>query len=80
MNYRAIERNFLYGAIPWALSRLVPVAIALMFGANVVKPVVHYLNTDLKWLGDGLTTAGAVLPAVGFAILLRYLPLKRHFP
>ena len=80
MNYRAIERNFLYGAIPWALSRLVPVAIALMFGANVVKPVVHYLNTDLKWLGDGLTTAGAVLPGVGFAILLRYLPLKKHFP
>ena len=24
--------------------------------------------------------AGAVLPAVGFAILLRYLPVKKHFP
>ncbi len=23
---------------------------------------------------------GAVLPAVGFAILLRYLPVKKHFP
>lgn len=80
MNYKAIERNFLFGIIPWALSRMIPVALALAFGAHVVRPVVHYLNTDLKWLGDGLTTAGAVLPAVGFAILLRYLPVKKHFP
>ena len=34
----------------------------------------------MKWLGDGLSVAGAVLPAVGFAILLRYLPVKKHFP
>lgn len=80
MNYKAIERNFLFGIIPWSLSRMVPVALALAFGAHVVRPVVNYLNTDLKWLGDGLTTAGAVLPAVGFAILLRYLPVKKHFP
>ena len=38
------------------------------------------MNGDLKWLGDGLSVAGAVLPAVGFAILLRYLPVKKHFP
>lgn len=80
MNYKAIERNFLFGIIPWSLSRMIPVALALAFGAHVVRPVVNYLNTDLKWLGDGLTTAGAVLPAVGFAILLRYLPVKKHFP
>ena len=80
MNYKAIERNFLFGIIQWSLSRMIPVALALAFGAHVVRPVVNYLNTDLKWLGDGLTTAGAVLPAVGFAILLRYLPVKKHFP
>ena len=27
-NYKGIERNFLYGAIPWALSRAIPVFIA----------------------------------------------------
>lgn len=48
----------------------------IVFGGGVVKNIVNYLNGDLKWLGDGLTVAGAVLPAVGFAILLRYLPLK----
>lgn len=80
MDYKGIERNFLYGAIPWALSRAIPVFLALVFGGGVVKNIVDYLNGDLKWLGDGLTVAGAVLPAVGFAILLRYLPLKKHYP
>lgn len=80
MDYKGIERNFLYGAISWSLSRAVPVLLALVFGGSVVKNIVNYLNGDLKWLGDGLTVAGAVLPAVGFAILLRYLPLKKHYP
>lgn len=80
MDYKGIERNFLYGAIPWALSRAIPVFLALVFGGSVVRRIVDYLNGDLKWLGDGLTVAGAVLPAVGFAILLRYLPLKKHYP
>ncbi|GGI42597.1 PTS mannose/fructose/sorbose/N-acetylgalactosamine transporter subunit IIC [Mammaliicoccus stepanovicii] len=79
MNYKAIERYYVAGIIPWALSRMIPVFLALAFGGSVVKSVVHFLNTDLKWLGDGLTTAGAVLPAVGFAILLRYLPIKKHY-
>ncbi|MGM0125135.1 PTS system IIC component [Enterococcus sp. AZ194] len=79
MNYKAIERNFLFGALPWALSRMIPVFLALAFGGDLVQKVVTYLNGDLKWLGDGLSVAGAVLPAVGFAILLHYLPVKKHF-
>lgn len=78
MDYKGIERNFLLGALPWALSRALPVFFALSFGGGFVDHVVGYLNTDLKWLGDGLSVAGAVLPAVGFAILLRYLPVKKH--
>ncbi|MBO1305260.1 PTS sugar transporter subunit IIC [Enterococcus sp. 669A] len=80
MNYKGIERNFLMGALPWSLSRMTPVFLALAFGGGLVEKVVGYLNGDLKWLGDGLSVAGAVLPAVGFAILLRYLPVKKHFP
>ncbi len=79
-DYKAIERNFLMGAGPWALSRAIPVFLALAFGGNLVKTVVDWLNTDVKWLADGLSVAGAALPAVGFAILLRYLPVKQHFP
>lgn len=80
MDYAGIERNFLYGTIPWILSRAIPIFLALTFGGELVQTIVTYLNGDLKWLGDGLAVAGAVLPAVGFAILLRYLPIKKHFP
>ena len=50
-----------------------------MLFRSVVKEIVKVLNGPLLWLGNGLTVAGAVLPAVGFAILLHYLPVKKHF-
>lgn len=76
--YKAIERDFLLGAVPWALSRAIPVFLALAFGGTLVSQVVEILNGPWKWLGDGLAVAGAVLPAVGLAILLRYLPAKKN--
>ena len=78
INYKAVERNVLYGAIPWSLSRAVPVFIALAFGRGLVQTIANALNGDLLWLGNGLAVAGATLPAVGFAVLLRYLPVKKH--
>ncbi|MBA1392823.1 PTS sugar transporter subunit IIC [Lactobacillus sp. XV13L] len=78
INYKAVERNVLYGALPWSLSRAIPVFIALAFGQGLVQTIANALNGDLMWLGNGLTVAGATLPAVGFAILLRYLPVKKH--
>ena len=44
----------------------------------VVEAITAALNGDFAWLGAGLTVAGGALPAVGFAILLRYLPVKKH--
>lgn len=79
-DYKGIERNFLFGAIPWSVSRMIPVFLALAFGGGLVQKLVDVLNGPLQWLGDGLSVAGAVLPAVGFAILLRYLPVKKHLP
>lgn len=78
-DYAGIQRNFLYGAIPWALSRALPVGLALAFGQGVVQTLMDVLNGPLAWLGTGLGVAGAVLPAVGFAILLRYLPVKQFW-
>ncbi|WP_439001775.1 PTS mannose/fructose/sorbose/N-acetylgalactosamine transporter subunit IIC [Pediococcus damnosus] len=79
-NYKGIERNYLYGVLPWTLSRGIPVFLALAFGGPFVRTAVSYMNENLAWLSNGLATAGALLPAVGFAILLRYLPVKKHFP
>lgn len=77
-NYKGIERNYLLGALPWALSRAIPVFLALAFGRGLVQAIANALNGSWAWLGNGLSLAGAMLPAVGFAILLRYLPVKKH--
>ncbi|VDY69475.1 PTS system transporter subunit IIC [Streptococcus sanguinis] len=73
----AIERNYLLGALPWALSRALPVFLALAFGGTFVQAIVDGV-AGVKWLAAGLTLAGRMLPGLGFAILLRYLPVKRN--
>ena len=45
---KEFERNYLLGAIPWALSRALPVFFALAFGGEFVQHVVDFLlqNTN----------------------------------
>lgn len=76
-DYKGIERNYLLGAIPWALSRALPVFFALRFGGEFVQGVVNVVK-EYQWIADGLTLAGRMLPGLGFAILLRYLPVRRN--
>ncbi|MCC3173617.1 PTS mannose/fructose/sorbose/N-acetylgalactosamine transporter subunit IIC [Streptococcus sanguinis] len=76
-DYKGIERNYLLGALPWALSRALPVFLALAYGGTFVQAIVDGV-AGVKWLAAGLTLAGRMLPGLGFAILLRYLPVKRN--
>lgn len=78
-DYKAIERNYLLGALPWALSRALPVFLALVFGGGLVEALVTAIELpQYKWIAAGLTLAARMLPGLGFAILLHYLPLKRN--
>ena len=56
---------------------MLPVFVGLFFGSAVVKAINAWIPT---WLMTGLKTAGIILPAMGIAILMRYLPIKRYFP
>ncbi|HEL0584115.1 TPA: PTS mannose/fructose/sorbose/N-acetylgalactosamine transporter subunit IIC [Streptococcus equi subsp. zooepidemicus] len=76
-NYRGIERDYLMGAVPWALSRALPVFLAVSLGGGAVDTVVKFID-HYEWLANGLTLAGKMLPGFGFAILLHYLPVKRN--
>lgn len=76
-DYAGIERNYLLGALPWALSRALPVFLALAFGAGLVENLNAAIDS-VPWVANGLTLAGKMLPALGFAILLHYLPVKRN--
>lgn len=74
-NIRGIERMNLLGALPWGLSRAIPVFIALIFGSDIVQSL---LKVFPNWLMGGLKVSGGILPALGIAILLRYLPTKKY--
>ena len=75
MDFKAIGRNTWLGSLSWGLSRALPVFLMLIFGQNLVNLIVDYMP---EWLMGGLTVAGGLLPAVGIAILLRYLPVKSY--
>lgn len=74
----AVRKNFL-GIITWSLSRALPIFIALMLGNAYVESIMTWIAENIQWLLDGLAVAGGLLPVVGIAILLKYLPLKQYF-
>lgn len=76
-DYRGVERANLLGILPWTLSRVIPVALGLFFGEAVVTSINAIIPV---WFMTGLKTAGAILPAMGMAILMRYLPIKKYYP
>ncbi|ESV55096.1 PTS sorbose transporter subunit IIC [Streptococcus agalactiae LMG 14747] len=71
-----INREAWFCLIPIALSRAIPVSISLIFGNEVIQAILGYAP---DWLMTGLRVAGSVLPVVGIAILLRYLPVQKFF-
>lgn len=75
-DYKKVELGNLLGTIPWCLSRALAIFLALFFGADLVNSL---LAASPTWLLNGLKVAGGLLPAVGIAILLRYLPLNKFY-
>lgn len=72
-DFKKIHLMNTLGVIPWGLSRGLPVLIFLIFGGGLADTI---MNTIPAKLITGFSVAGGVLPAVGFAILMRYLPVK----
>ena len=74
-DYKLMEKMNLLGLLPWALSRAVPVVLGLSLGTAFVQGIVD--NMPL-WLMGGLKTAGQIVPALGIAIILKYLSIKKY--
>ncbi len=53
---------------------VVPSFIAMLFGELVINNIIKFIP---QWIMTGMNCAGHVLPALGVAILLRYLPIKQ---
>lgn len=75
MDFKGIGKNTWLGVLPWGLSRGLPIFLMLIFGQKLVNMIVDHMPA---WLTGGLSVAGGLLPAVGIAILLRYLPVKNY--
>ncbi|HEX3783056.1 MAG TPA: PTS sugar transporter subunit IIC [Pseudonocardiaceae bacterium] len=63
--------------IPWAAVRAIPTFVLTYFlKASLVQSVESSIP---KWLVDGLQLSGGLLPAVGFAMLLGFLPVRKYW-
>jgi len=61
----------------WGLSRAIPVFLAIAFGQPLVEGMTNFFNNN-PWINRGISTAGGILPALGFAMLLTILPVQKY--
>lgn len=76
-NERGVTAMHLLGQIPWGLTRAIPVFLAIWLGAGPIQSVI---KTAPVWFYNGMAVVGHVLPALGFALLLSMLPVRRFWP
>ncbi|HGR9507511.1 TPA: PTS mannose/fructose/sorbose/N-acetylgalactosamine transporter subunit IIC [Streptococcus pneumoniae] len=73
-DYKGIERNYLLGAIPWALSRALPVFFALAFGgavAGIVGTLPAEVAEKIGFVNNfkGLSMIGISIVGIFLAVL-----------
>lgn len=68
----------LAGTLPWILSRAVPVFVGVL--AVDALAGIAAAATSIVWVSNGLAVVGKALPAVGFALLLSYMDIKKYWP
>jgi mannose PTS system EIIC component len=76
-NERGIITMHLLGQLPWGLTRAIPVFLAIWLGAGPINSVI---KTSPQWFFNAMQVVGHVLPALGFALLLTMLPVRRYWP
>ena len=63
------------GFLTWSLTRMIPVFICLAIGPALVEKLTEIMPV---WFLNGLSIASGIFPAIGFTILLKYMPLKEN--
>ncbi|SHJ98878.1 PTS system, mannose-specific IIC component [Clostridium amylolyticum] len=80
-DFEGVERMNIMGAIPWGLSRALPLLIVLVILKTAGVDTVQFAIAQIpKWLMSGLKVSGQILPVVGIAVLLRILNTKEFIP
>lgn len=66
--------------IPWLANGVLyitPVFIATLYGADVVQAFIDFIP---EWVMNGVSNAGAMLPALGFGLTLVIMGKKQYLP
>lgn len=74
-NFKRMNRIIPISFFMMPLESAIPVLLAVLFGKPVVESILNFMP---GWFTTGLNVAGAMLPAVGIAMLLTYLPIKKY--
>ncbi len=74
-NIKKLEAMHPLGYLTWALSRAIPVFLAVAFGTTVVNNI---FSVCPQWVFTAIGTAGKLFPALGIALLLKMLPARKY--
>lgn len=73
--FKKMERIFWIGPLIFGLTTALPTALCVLFGDRLVRLILDFVP---KWFTDGLSIAGSMLPVVGIALLLQFMPVKKY--
>lgn len=76
MKFEKMYRIMLLSPVMVAVFMSFPTAVALTAGAPIVQAILDVLP---QWVTEGLSLAGKILPGLGIAMLLHYMPVKKYF-
>lgn len=74
--FSTMYRTLLCGPCLMFLTAAIPVGLALLVGGDMVQAV---LNAMPSWFTGGLGIASKMLPVVGVALLLNFMPTGKYF-
>ena len=75
-NLAALNRMHPLGYLTWAVSRGLPVFLACFFGSQVVDSIFSICP---QWVFTAIGKAGGLFPALGIALLLKMMPVRRYW-
>ncbi|MCO7124693.1 PTS sugar transporter subunit IIC [Sporolactobacillus shoreicorticis] len=75
--FMKMRKIAILGPTLFFLQTALPTVIVVVAGPIVVKQLLKIIPA---WVTDGLTVAGGMLPVVGIALLMHYMPVKKFLP
>ena len=73
--FREMRLVGLAGPAMFAFKNMLVMFIIVVLGPNAVKAVLKVVPT---WVTTGLNVAGGMLPVLGIALLMHYMPVKKY--